>query len=279
MTTTKCKHPELRYFLRAILWPACAALTFAMPSAMAASVPLAPIASGTFTNGDGVNSHWVQVQNDWKGPSSFSQSYGGISSLQDAATALAMTSSSPGYMRSQDAVMSNVNAGNDSYNQLYGASWGYANMPPLFNTGDPNQENYAGHVSGYISIPTAGDYNFGVLYDDGFSFTLWGAGGSQSMSVDGLNSRDRLGFASNIAMQAGLYQFDLVGYNRLQSGVLSLGWWAPTSSAISVIPQSNLYTAIPPAPVPIPAAIWMFISGLAGLAAIGRAVRHTHVNS
>lgn len=236
-------------------------------TAIVASTVLAPIVPGIFTSGNGANSSWVQVQNNWQGPSSFSQQYGGISSLQDANTALAMNAGDTGYLRSANAIMSDINAGNDLYNQDWGSSWGYANMPPLFNTGDPNQENYAGHVWGYLSIPTAGDYNFGALYDDGFAFTIWGANGSQSMSVDGLNSRDRLGFASNITMQPGLYRYDLVGYNRLEAGVLNLGWWyGPTTSDFSVVPQNNLFTA----PVPIPAAVWLFGSGLIGLTAVAR---------
>jgi len=235
---------------------------FLQSTARAATVALDPIFSGTFTNGNGANSHWAQVQNNWQGPSTFSQQYGGISSLEDANTALAMTASSSGFMRSTDAVVSNINAGNDWFNQAHGSTWGNANMPPLFNTGDPNQENYAGHIWGYIAVPTAGNYNFGVLYDDGFAFTIWGGNGSQSISMNGLNPPDRLGFSSDLSMLAGLYRFDLVGYNRLESGVLNLGWWyGPDTSEFALISQSNLYTS----PVPIPAAAWLFGSGLLGL--------------
>ncbi len=241
---------------------------FIQPTVQAATVALDPIFSGTFTNGNGANSHWVQVQNNWQGPSSFSQQYGGISSLEDANVALALTAGNSGYMRNADAVISNINAGNDSFNQVHGSTWGSANMPPLFNTGDPNQENYAGHTWGYISVPTAGNYNFGVLYDDGFTFTIRGGNGSQSLSKDGLNNPDRLGFASDLSMQAGLYAFDLVGYNRLESGVLNLGWWyGPTTSDFAILPQANLYTT---APVPIPAAFWLFGSGLLGLIGVAR---------
>ncbi|MHB8741677.1 MAG: hypothetical protein ACYC9L_00995 [Sulfuricaulis sp.] len=250
----------------ALLLGAILASTFAS-TAMATLVDLTPIVPGVFTGGNGANSSWVQVLNNWQGPSTFSQQNGGISSLQDANAALAMSSGDTGFLRSANAVMSDINAGNDLYNQDWGSSWGYANMPPLFNSGDPNQENYAGHVWGYLSVPTAGNYNFGALYDDGFSFTIWGANGSQSMSVDGLNSRDRLGFASNLAMQPGLYRYDLVGYNRLQAGVLNLGWWyGPTTSDFAVIPQTDLYTA----PVSLPPAAWLFGSGLLGLIGIAR---------
>ncbi len=111
-----------------------------------------------------------------------------------------------------------------------------------------------------------------MLYDDGFAFTIRGANGSQSLSMDGLNFPDRLGFASDLSMQAGLYAFDLVGYNRLESGVLNLGWWyGPDTSEFAVISQSNLYTS----PVPIPAAVWLFGSGLLGLIGVVRRGRQT----
>ena len=246
---------------------------FLHPTAQAATVALDPIFSGTFTSGNGANSHWVQVQNNWQGPSSFSQQYGGISSLEDANVALAMTASDAGFIRSADGVVNSINAGNDWFNQVHGSTWGNTSMPPLFSTGDPTQENYAGHIWGYISVPTAGNYNFGVLYDDGFAFTIWGANGSQSLSIDGLNFPDRLGFASDLSMQAGLYAFALVGYNRPQAGVLNLGWWyGPDTSEFAVISQSNLYTS----PVPIPATFWLFGSGLLGL--IGVARRGTHAS-
>jgi len=239
---------------------------FFQSAAQASTVTLDPIISGAFTNGNGVNSQWVQVSNDWVGPSAFSQDFGGISALEDANVALGMSSGDTGFLRSTSGVMSNINAGNDLYNQLYTDTWGAASMPPLFNTGDPNQENYAGHMWGYIAAPTAGEYNFGVLYDDGFAFTIWGSNTSQSMSANGLNPHERLGFSSNLALQAGLYRFDLVGYNRLEAGVLSLGWWSPMTPDFAIISQANLYTS----PVPIPAAVWLFGSGLLGLIGVAR---------
>ncbi|GAB4511083.1 MAG: hypothetical protein Tsb0026_13720 [Sulfuricaulis sp.] len=238
------------------------------PVATAAPIPITPIVSGVFTNGDGVNSHWVQVQNDWEGPSTFSQDFGGIATLEDANVALGLSSGDAGFLRSTSGVMSNINAGNDLYNQLYAGTWGAAGMPPLFNTGDPNQENYAGHMWGYIAVPTAGEYNFGVLYDDGFAFTIWGANNtSLSMDSNDLSPRQRLGFDTNLAMEAGLYRFDLVGYNRLEAGVLNLGWWyGPTTTDFAIIPQDNLFTSA----VPIPAAVWLFGSGLLGLIGVAR---------
>ncbi|MDH3280149.1 MAG: hypothetical protein OEQ18_03345 [Gammaproteobacteria bacterium] len=236
----------------------------------ASIVSLAPIVSGYFSNGDGINSHWVQVENTWKGPSPFSQDFSGISALEDAAVALALTSGDAGFVRSATTVMRDINAGNDWYNADWGGVYGFTDMPPLFATGDLHQQNFAGHLWGYIAVPEPGNYNFGVLIDDGFAFTIWGNNGSQTLSLDGLNHPDRWGFDSDISMEAGLYRFDLVGYNRLEAGVVNLGWWyGPTTSEFGTISQDYLYTAVPAA-VPLPPAVWLFASGLAGLVGVMR---------
>jgi hypothetical protein len=88
-------------------------------------------------------------------------------------------------------------------------------------------------------------------------------------------------------MEAGLYRYDLVGYNGPRVGVLRLGWSGLTSD-FDVIPQAYLYTSgkgasiegayfadgsVPlPSAVPVPAAAWLFVSGLLGL--IGFAKRN-----
>jgi hypothetical protein len=88
-------------------------------------------------------------------------------------------------------------------------------------------------------------------------------------------------FASDLAMEAGLYRYDLVGYNGPRVHVLRLGWSGPTTSDFDVIPQAYLYTSDKggsivaaynagggdpfPSAVPVPAAVWLFGSGLLGL--------------
>jgi hypothetical protein len=269
------RHVDSRQFLYAVLGPLWLVLGLTMQPTVAAAVSLTPIVPGVFTDGDGVSSHWVQVQNT------------AIDSLQDATAALGLPPSDPGFLRSADAVLGNINVGNDVFNQRYESTLGAVNLAPLFNTGDSNQENYAGHMWGYLSVPAAGNYNFEMLHDDGFEFTIWGANTFQRLSVDGLAPRisgngqdNRLDFASDLAMEAGLYRYDLVGYNGPRVGVLRLGWSGLTSD-FDVIPQAYLYTSgkgasieaayyaggsVPlPSAVPVPAAVWLFGSGLAGL--------------
>lgn len=272
-----------RHILRPVLGFMGLLVGLTVQPAVVAAASLTPIVPGVFTDGDGVSSHWVQVQDK------------AVNSLQRATTVLGMQSGDAGFLRSADAVLSNINVGNDVFNQRYQSTLGAVDLAPLFTTGDPNQENYAGHMWGYLSVPVTGNYNFEMLYDDGFEFTIWGANTFQRLSVDGLAARisgsgqdNRADFASALAMEAGLYRFDLVGYNGPRVHVLRLAWSDPATSGYAVIPQAYLYTSgkgasieaayfaggvdpFPSSVVPVPAAVWLFGSGLAGL--LGLATR------
>ncbi len=279
MGYSRCIKTAGRFLGYAVLGTLWLALGLTAQPTVAAAASLTPIVPGVFTDGVGVSSHWVQVQNT------------AIDSLQDATSALGLNPGDAGFLRSADAVLSNINVGNDVFNQRYESTLGAVNLAPLFNTGDANQENYAGHMWGYLSVPAAGNYNFEMLYDDGFEFTIWGANTFQSLSVDGLAARisgngqdNRVDFASDLAMEAGLYRYDLVGYNGPRVHVLRLGWSGPTTSDFSVIPQAYLYTSgngasieaayaggsvpLPSSVVPVPAAVWLFGSGLLGLVGV-----------
>jgi hypothetical protein len=252
--------------VRAMLaaFTAAGLLILTVPSARADTVTLAPYVAGSFTGGDGVNSHWVQVNPTWR-PT-------GISNLADADVALGLPSSDPRVLHQTDAVLSTVNVGNQRYNTDWGAGWGVADLVPLSSPTDTNPTDYAGRVWGYIAVTTPGAYNFGVLADDGFRFTLFGAGGgSESMALDGLHPRTRKGFGNNLELGTGLYYFDLIGYNHLEAGVLNLGWWqGPKDWAFATIPQANLFTDVDVPPVPLPATLWLMMSGLLGLLGLAR---------
>ena len=127
------------------------------------------------------------------------------------------------------------------------------------------QDNWAVRFSGYIAITDPGLYNFSVLYDDGFSFSLFGAGGSLSLIKDGLNPRDRLGFGSDLDLLPGLYGFQLTAWERLEAGVVSLDWLRP-GGEWQPIPVSHLFSS-----VPVPTTVWLLLPGLAALALRRRA--------
>jgi hypothetical protein len=159
-----------------------------------------------------------------------------------------------------------INFGDQAFINRWGESWGTPELAPLFlgngSVGHQSQNNWASSFWGYIAIPAAGAYNFGVLFDDGFRFTLTGAGGEQlEIYRDGLNPRDRLGFDEDLLLLPGLYAYQLDAYERLQVGVVQLSWWVPGATSWEVVPQNSLYTRM----VPEPATSLLLMTGLAAL--------------
>lgn len=243
------------------------------------AIALAPQVAGIYQNGNGANSQWVQVYaraseesggpDGWRGPTQGAQAWGtGIWSLADAAQVMSLSAGDANVLKTFSGVASQISYSNQTYLTKWGATWGTQDLAPIFtNAAGENQENFTAHFNGYISITDPGMYNFGVMYDDGFNFTLTGAGGtSLSISQDGLNPRDRLGFGQDLALTSGLYSFDLLAYNRLEVGVVNLSWTENGGDWIT-IPQDHLFTTTP---VPEPAAMSLM---LAGLAVVGLAAR------
>lgn len=242
-----------------------AAILCALLSPAHATVTLNPLQTGLYTNGDGALSRWVQVTDSWNGQ-------WGIEQLADQKAVMDLPAGDPGILRSLETKVSTINFSDDIYRTTWSNTdaWKqFVTRPvPLFPETDPNQNDYAAKFTGYIAITTPGEYNFGVLSDDGFHFTLTGANGSYSSELNGLNARTLVGFDSNFAMTAGVYQFTLDTYEHKEAGVISLNWWhGPGASDLSLIPQSSLFSTIPPVPpVPEPEEWLLFAVGLLTLA-------------
>lgn len=235
--------------------------------AQAHAMALAPEIAGTYLNGDGANSQWVQVyasaSDGWRGATYGGESWGtGIWGLADAHQVLSLSMGEPHVLKTFSGVANQISFANQAYLDQYAATWSTQNLAPIFTNGPgENQENFAAHFTGYISITNAGLYNFGVLYDDGFNFTLTGAGGaSVSISQDGLNPRNRLGFGEDLALDSGLYAFDLLAYNRLEVGVVNLSWTQNGGDWITVN-QDHLFTYAVPEPGDLP----LMLAGLVGI--------------
>ncbi len=267
--TTRFRWP---YLALAVLAAAGVAAT---PVAEASSVPITLTPFGTVGAGAGVNEYWAQVSSTWQGPSynaseSTDTELDGISSIADANAALQLTPGQSGYIQSVSGVYAGpINYANEMFNTDPNSQpqYGTGTLPPLFffNATAATEIDYAGRMWGYLYVPRAGQYNFGVLADDGFTFTLSGANGNgESMSLDGLNPRTYTYFNQNLNLAAGLYQYDLMGYNRLQDGVVRLlmgsatGTWDPT-----MIPGGDFYTSV--AAVPLPASLGLMGFGFAAL--------------
>ncbi len=240
------------YRLAGALGAVMAALVF---SGNANAVAVSPLVAGSFTAGNGANSTWVQVDDEWRGSIYGDETWGtGIWGITDAETVLAPSFGDA--VRTYSGVVPSINYGDQAYIVTWGPTWGTPNLAPLFSgASDPNQDNYAVRFTGFISITEAGDYNFGVLNDDGFRLTLTGSSGPFTIERDGLNPRDRIGYAEDFSLTAGLYQFELLGYERLETGVIDLAW-TQADGDWQIIPQSHLYTV-----VPLPGAGFLFGSG------------------
>lgn len=233
-------------------------LLLAGVASTAQALPLAPQYAGTYLNGDGANSRWVQVAPDWQGTNNASQT--GIWGLQDQAAVMNLQAGDAKVIQTLSERVDQINFADQVYTSTWGSTWGTAPLAPIFdNTQGENQDNWASRFTGYLSITAPGDYNFGILYDDGFRFSLIGAGGQTvSLEKDGLNPRDRLGFDENLQLTSGLYAFQLDAYEHLEAGVIQLGWWTPGAD-LTVIPKENLFTS----PVPEPSIPLLMLAGLA----------------
>lgn len=241
---------------------------------LAAPISLNPLVTGQYLNGDGANSQWAQVGADWRGSIYGNESWGtGLWGLADAQQILALPAQDPSLVNSYSGRVNTISFADVAFLDAWGSYWGSQQLVPFFsNDANQYQDNYAVRFSGYISILDPGSYNFGVLYDDGFSFNLFGDNALVSIAQDGVNPRDRLGFDQDLTLGAGLYGYELLGYERLEAGVVNLGW-TQAGSDWSTVPQSHLFTAIPTA-VPEPATWPLLVFGLA-IAAVLRAYRRT----
>jgi hypothetical protein len=239
------------------------------------AIPLAPQYAGVYLDGDGANSRWAQVAPSWRGGIHGEESWGtGIWGLSDHALVMELPDDAPKLVRTLETRVDQIDFGDQYFIDTWGATWGTPELVPLFNgnaQGFKAQDNWAASFWGYVAVTAPGAYNFGVLHDDGFRFSLFGAGDSvQNILADGLNPRDRLGFSEDLLLSPGLYGFQLDAYERLEAGVVQLAWWTPGASDWAVVPKSSLFTkAIPEPSVPV-----LMLAGLVALGIGSRRLRH-----
>jgi hypothetical protein len=241
-------------------------------AAPAYALPLTPQYAGLYQNGDGANSRWVQVADDWRGSLQGSETWGtGIWGLSDHTQVMGLASNDPSVVQTLATHVDQINFADQRFINEWGSSWSTPQLAPIFdNHAEETQDNWASSFWGHIAITTAGAYNFGVLYDDGFRFSLFGSGGSsQGIQIDGLNPRDRLGFAEDLQLTPGLYGFQLDAYERLEAGAVQLAWFTPGSNDWALVPQANLFAS----PIPEPSVPMLMLAGLAALGLINRRTR------
>jgi len=241
-------------------------------AAPAYALPLTPQYAGLYQNGDGANSRWVQVADDWRGNIYGDQAWGtGIWGLNDHAQVMGLAGNDSSVVQTLATHVDQINFADQRFINEWGSSWSTPQLAPIFdNHAGETQDNWASSFWGHIAITTAGAYNFGVLYDDGFRFSLFGSGGSsQGIQIDGLNPRDRLGFAEDLQLSPGLYGFQLDAYERLEAGAVQLAWITPGSSDWALVPQAHLFAS----PIPEPSVPMLMLAGLAALGLSARRAR------
>lgn len=249
----------------------------------ALAVDLAPALPGSYGTGGGSDALFVKIDDNWQGSTVLwdeaTRSYGsgqpisdfawgtGIWGIADWHALIDQPTGQSGVIERWTGIASQVNFGNTLYNAMYAAQWGTTLELPL---SEP-QTNWLSRFDGYIRITEKSLYNFGVLYDDGFFFNLYGADGAMlSLVKDGVNPRDRLGFEQDILLDVGLYRFQLGAYNRLEAGVVDLRWSREGATDWTLVPTENLLSLTQPLPIPEPAAWWMLLGGLGLIAVAAR---------
>lgn len=202
-----------------------------MTSASAAYV-LNPYTAGSYAQGLSATAEWVQVQKDWRGliygqNADYDDWNTGIWGLADALAALALPADDDAVVRTYSGTTTAIAYADQRYLDTWASKWGTQSLAPILTgTASDDQDNWAVQFLGDVSIAEPGYYNFGVMVDDGFRFRLIGAGGQQlQLLVDGLNPRDRHGFDENLLLFPGVYQFELISWERLEAGVVNLDWF------------------------------------------------------
>lgn len=227
------------------------------------ALPLAPQYSGLYQDGNGANSHWVQVADEWRGSVYGNESWGtGIWGLDDHALVMGLAAGDSSVVQTLHTRVDQINFSDQRFIDEWSVAWSTPLLAPIFDDSSEAQDNWASTFWGYIAIPKVGSYNFGVLYDDGFRFSLFGAGEqTESILQDGLNPRDRLGFSQDLQLSPGLYGFQLDAYERLEAGAVQLAWFTPDANDWTLVPKNHLFTNA----IPEPSAPLLVLIGLAAL--------------
>lgn len=174
------------------------------------------------------------------------------------------TASSTGAVSYANNVYNNTQASGaygswgEDYTRAVAPIVGGANNCPLQSEAQTSAQcggefNYAAVFSGYLYVAEAGLYDFGIFADDGFTFQLTGVNGGVGMAhqtLAGSAGRDMYELLAQnnldgLYLTQGYYGIDLSYFNRLESGVIDLGWHGPDATVWRTIAADDLYNQVP----------------------------------
>ncbi len=265
--------------------------TFAHASVVATLDPL--FTSGAGLSSGGLAGDWYKIDNNakfsnaqWQGETIKNTNWGtGIWSVADVAGMA--TNPAPAYVTGSTTTVGAVSYANNIYNNTFVSGeygvWGADYVRPLApvvgaanacntSTQDSqqcsNEQNYAAIFSGYIYIGMTSWYDFGVFADDVFNFSLIGNNGSYGMSHDNVAGspgrvQESLLFENGLTslqLSQGFYAIELSYANRIESGVLDLGWRGPEDTGWRTIDGTDLYHSVPE-----PATLTLLAMGMVGI--------------
>lgn len=191
--------------------------------------------------GDGLNSRWVNT--------SYSPH-----NVDQALNALALGPGDAGYVGEVIQIVEQIDFADSNWN---GYVHGY-DADPLSPDG-----NFAVGYSGYINISTEDLYTFRAYTDDGFRLTIGGEMVSQHFGDRGPGTTD-----GSVFLQAGFYEFMMVGWEQGGVFVNELSWRNSPSDTWSLVDSTVLFSSNPlgdPSAVPEPSTVALFGLGVTGI--------------
>ncbi|MBI5619220.1 MAG: VPLPA-CTERM sorting domain-containing protein [Gammaproteobacteria bacterium] len=234
--------------------PRAAALALAALSGLAANaaaLEILPDAGPAVSfDGDGLIARFVQTDPNVFNPHSVADA---IAVLTQGLGAVSEIAQLAPYVDFRDT--------NDGFG---GASPGTDIVDPLAVQGF---DHYAASYTGFLNVTQGGDYAFRLYGDDGFRFTLGGTPVFEFPTDTGAVTTT----STPVTLHAGLYSFALVSWEQGGVFVNEFSWQTPGDESFALPGAGDAQLVFFSGnPVPVPAALPLLVSGLAGLAGLRR---------
>ena len=207
----------------------------------------------------GVRLDMLQVPRNYSGVSPESQWSRGIWTMHDAKSILSRYHR--GELDETARILtirrqSEINFSDHLFARVWQPHWAETQIYPLFQDSgirdrapdlgyrhDPsdrrNENDFVFFATGYILVPEEGQYDIGVLNDDGFLFQLDLINEKKFILTDSHLSplHPPRFFSKTVYLRQGLYPFSLLSFEHLEASVIRLSWKKPSAKKYEVIPS------------------------------------------